>query len=86
MDIKIQETIFKSIDILIQRKLEKLGYNYYVEGLITAVNSSNYDVLINGRTIKIKAREGLSLATNDIVLVCIVNGNFSNKFIDLKRV
>jgi len=51
---------------------------YYVDG--------TYNLTYNGDTLtNIKTREGLTLIVGDIVYICIVNGNFSEKFIDCKR-
>lgn len=82
----LQEEILKSINILVDKKLKSLKFNYYIEGKITAVNSNgNYKVLINGEYEDLTAREGLSLKVNDVVLILVPNANTSFKFIDLKR-
>ncbi|MDI9215994.1 hypothetical protein [Clostridium tertium] len=82
----IQEEILKSVEVLVDSKMKNLKFNYYVEGKIVAVNSdSTYNVKINGDTEKLKARQGLTLNVNDVVLVLVPNGNTSFKFIDIKR-
>lgn len=84
---KDKEELMKSIDILIIERLKNLKFNYYIEAeILTDNGDGTYNVSFNNKTLSnIKAREGLTLLVNDIVLICIVNGNFSNKFIDLKR-
>ena len=82
----IQEELLKSIDILINAKMKNLKFNYYIEGKIISSNSGGtYNVDINGFTEVLKARQGLSLSKNDVVLILVPNGNTSFKFIDLKR-
>lgn len=83
---KFQEEILRSINILLNKKLKSLKFNYYIEGKITAVNvNGSYKVLINGEYEDLKAREGLTLKANDVVLILVPNANTSFKFIDLKR-
>lgn len=83
----LENQILDAIDIMVNEKLSSLKFNYYIEASIEAINDDGtYEIKFNDQILsKIKAKEGLSLSTNDIVLVCVVNGNFSNKFIDLKR-
>lgn len=83
---EIEEKLLKSIDILIDGKLKKLKFNYYIEGKIISINSDGtYNVKINGSDEKLSTREGLSLVVNDVVLILVPNGNTSFKFIDIKR-
>lgn len=84
---KDSEALLNAIQILINANNKKLKFNYYIEGTILSLNQDGTcNVDHNGETLKsIKTREGLSLSINDIVLICVINGNFSNKFIDLKR-
>jgi len=82
-----KEILMESIDILIAERLRNFKYNYYITGKITVVNvDGTYNLTYNGDTLtNIKTREGLTLIVGDIVYICIVNGNFSEKFIDCKR-
>lgn len=84
---QIEKAILDTIDIMIQERLKKLSFNYYIEAKIETVNADGtYNIEWNGTVLNnVKARNGLTLNVGDIVLVCVVNGNFSNKFIDLKR-
>lgn len=77
-----KEILMESIDILILERLKNIGRNYYVDGKITAVNTSDYTVLINGESYTLKARTGLSFIVNDIVQIIVKNGDWSKKFID----
>lgn len=84
----IQEKLLEIIDLMIEERFKTLSkFNYYIEAVVKTNNPDgtcniehNEQVLNN-----VKKRTGLTLAINDVVLVCVVNGNFSNKFIDLKR-
>lgn len=80
--------IIDAIDLMIQERFKvMINNNYYIEASIININENGtFDIEYNNQTLRnIKAREGLSLVESDIVLICVVNGNFSNKFIDLKR-
>lgn len=84
--IKLQEELLKSIDLLIQERMSNLSFSYYLEGIIETINvDSTYTVKINDEVFDIKTREGLVLNVGDIVMICVPNGNFNNKFIDMKR-
>lgn len=84
--IKLQEELLKSIDLLIQERISNLGISYYLEGVIQSANlDSTYSTRINGEDFDIKTREGIALSVGDIVMICVPNGNFNNKFIDMKR-
>lgn len=82
-----EKALLDTIDIMIQERLKRLSFNYYIEAKVETVNGNGtYNVEWNGKVLNnIKARNGLTLNVGDIVLVSVVNGNFSNKFIDLKR-
>lgn len=84
---QIEKAILDTIDIMIQERLKKLSFNYYIEAKIETINNDGtYNIEWNGTVLNnIKSRDGLILNVGDIVLICVVNGNFSNKFIDLKR-
>lgn len=84
---QIEKAILDTIDVMIQERLKRLSFNYYIEAKIETVNDDGTcNIEWNGTVLNnIKARNGLILNVGDIVLVCVVNGNFSNKFIDLKR-
>ena len=85
---EIENYILDSIDLLIEERFKMLAkQNYFIEATIVTDNlDGTFNVNYNDQILSnIKAREGLSLVESDIVLICVVNGNFSNKFIDLKR-
>lgn len=82
-----QAKILESIDIVVKEYLEKLRLDYTVTGKIVSYDSTNkvYTVLYNGEELEIKAREGLTLSAGNIVYIRVVQGNFSEKFIDCKK-
>lgn len=84
----IQEKLIKAIEIIVEEKIRKKSkFNYYIEGKIVDVKDTDgvCTVKINGENSDIKYRDGLSLSVGDVVLVLVVNGDYSRKFIDLKR-
>lgn len=84
---EFQESILKSIDLMIQEKVKEIKFDYTITAKVLSFNSSNnaYTVLYNGSELPIKARPGLTLQPDDIVYIRIVQGNFSEKFIDCKK-
>lgn len=85
---EIEEYFLNAIDVMVQERFKELArFNYYIEATVISVNDDETcDIDYNENLLsKVKFRSDLTLQVGDIVLVCIVNGNFSNKFIDLKR-
>lgn len=81
----IQTKLINAIDIVIGEKLKHLSFNYYIEGRVVDVSGNIATVTINGTNTTVPFRKGLSLSSNDIVLILVPNGNYSKKFIDLIR-
>lgn len=82
---KEQNAILEAIDIIVKKRLRNLGFDYYVDGVITAVNISKnvYTVLINGVSYEnVSAKHKLAYQLNDTVQILIKNGNWKKKFID----
>ncbi|WP_342532803.1 hypothetical protein MHB40_15100 [Lysinibacillus sp. FSL K6-0057] len=83
----IENYILDAIEIMVNKKISELHYNYYIEATVVSLNEDNTcEVEVNDRIYsKVKIREGLELSIGDIVFICIINGNLSNKFIDCKK-
>lgn len=81
---KTQNALLEAISIMIDKKLYKLDYNYYVDGVIKTINSDNtYDVLINNTIYKnIPSKHKLYYSVGDSVQILIKNGNWNKKFIN----
>ena len=83
--LKINENILDTIDIMLEKRLSdfnKYPRCYYQDGKILTVNGDgNYNVQINDNIEILKARQGLNLLVDNIVYVCVVNANTSNKYI-----
>jgi len=82
-----QEKILESIDMLIEENMKQLKLDYTIIGKILSYDSINniYTVMYNGAEIQVKARDGLTLKSNDLVYIRVIQGNFSEKFIDCKK-
>ena len=81
-----KEILMESIDILIAERLKNFKYNYYVEGVVIEGNlDGTYNIRINNEISTLYAREGLSLQVNDIVMILVINNNYSQKIIDFVR-
>lgn len=85
---EIEEYLLKAIDIMILERFKELAkFNYYIEATVASNNpDGTCNIELNGQILNnIKKRQSLTVNVGEVILVCIVNGNFSNKFIDLKR-
>lgn len=82
-----QDALLEAIDIAVENKLKKLGFNYYVDGVIKGKNTDNtYNVLINGEIYNnVPSKNNFEYSVNDVVQVLIKNGNWNKKFIDDKK-
>lgn len=83
---EMQDYILEAIEIVVKEEMRKLRFNYYIEATVLSINiDSTYNVSFNNNTLpNVRAREDLKLQIGDNVLVCIVNNDFSNKFVDQK--
>ena len=81
-----QDALLEAIDIMIDRKIKKLGFNYYVDGVIQSKNDNNtYDVLINNTLYtNIPSKHNFEYLVNDTVQILVKNGDWNKKFIDDK--
>ena len=81
-----QDALLEAIDIMIENKLKKISFNYYVDGVIQSKNNNNtYDVLINNTLYKdIPSKNNFEYSVNDTVQILVKNGNWNKKFIDDK--
>jgi hypothetical protein len=84
---ELQQSLIKTIDIMIEERFKELKFSYHVEAKISTVNvDGTYNVEIIGQPLNnIKARPSNTYIVGDIVYILIINGNFSNKVIDFKR-
>lgn len=80
-----QENILKTIDILLEEGFRQVRFDYTITGKVLSVNGNIYTVQYNDSELEVKARDGLTLQTGDIVYIRVVQGNFSEKFIDCKK-
>ena len=84
---KTQDALLEAIDIMIENKLKKLKFNYYVDGVIVKAQSSQgvvtYDVMINGvEYANVPTKNNLMYSVGDSVQILIKNGDWNKKFID----
>lgn len=83
---KEQKAILDAIDILIDKKLKNLGFNYYINGTIQAINDDGtYDVKSTDTVFKgLSAKNNEIYCIGDAIQILVKNGDFSKKFIDGK--
>ena len=79
----IQKEIIKSIDIIVQKRIEaKVGsISYDVAATIEAVSSGKYQVTISGTTYLLQVGTSITPSVNDTVWVHVPNGKLTNAFI-----
>ena len=84
---ELGEKLLESMEMMILENAEKLKFDYTITGKIVSYDDITkvYTVLYSGSELQIKAREGLALNNGDIVYIKVVQGNFSDKFIDCKK-
>lgn len=82
---ELGERLLESIEMMVEENAKRLKFDYTITGKVISENNGVYTVLYNDSELQIKAREGLTLNTNDIVYIRIIQGNFSEKFIDCKK-
>lgn len=81
---EIQKSIIDAIKIQINEKIKDLQFDKTCYGKVVAIRDDTCDVEINGEITQCKIRNGLQINVNDIVLVRLINNDFSNKFADAK--
>ena len=83
-----QDALLEAIEIMIENKLKKLAFNYYVDGVIQKKNDNDtYDVLINNTLYKnipsrYNSHYAVNYANGTIVQILVRNGDWNKKFID----
>lgn len=82
-----KQALLESMDIMIKGRFDALKMSYWESGVIASLGSTTgeYNVLVNGTTITVKARAGIAPAIGDIVLICVPNGDNTKKFIDINK-
>lgn len=79
---KVQQKLLESIDILVKENNKNQKFNRTEEGKITEVISSNtYNVNIKNNVYQIKTINSEVYNVGDLVLILILNNNFSRKVI-----
>lgn len=80
---KTQDAFLEAVDILINKKLKKLKFNYYVDGVIQqAYSNDTYKVLINNAVYdKVPSLHRMDFQMNDAVQILVKNGDWNKKYI-----
>lgn len=79
---KVQQKLLESINILVKENNKNQKFNRTEEGKITEVISSNtYNVNIKNNVYQIKTINSEVYNVGDLVLILILNNNFSRKVI-----
>ncbi len=83
---KEKEELLEAIDILINKRLAELKFNYKIEGKITEiVNADIYRVEIQNNISEIKSMNGTTYQVGDVVEIIVYNNNYSDKKILCKK-
>lgn len=81
---EIQRSIIDAIKAQVNEKIKNLQFDKTCYGKVVTIRDNICDVEINGEITQCKIRNGLQINVNDIVLVRLINNDFSNKFVDAK--
>jgi hypothetical protein len=82
----IKQDILDAIEILIDKKLSKLKFDYTIDGVVTNVKpNATYEVSINQDLLDVKAINNQTYSIGDIVIIQVSKNDFSNKWILCKR-
>lgn len=83
---KEKEELLEAIDILINKRLAELKFNYKIEGrIIEIVNADIYKVEIQNNISEIKSMNGATYQVGDVVEIIVYNNNYSDKKILCKK-
>lgn len=74
----------EEIKLLVDKKTKTLKFDKTIEGKVVSINNEICEVEINGEIFECKIRNDLQIDVGDIVLIKIINNDFSNKYIDAK--
>ena len=84
--LNIQEEIFKSIETIVQKILEKSNITKVVPSIVIDTKGSKYVVTINGTNYVVEDGIGFSdLHRSSPVWVTVPSGDFSKAYISAKR-
>ena len=81
----IQDELFKSIEILVQKAIEKQNINRTVASTVESIKGNTYKCNIDGAYYWIKNGTGVSLSNGSAVWIHIPNGKMNNAFIMGRR-
>ena len=77
-----QREIYKTIDILTEKKLKDLGFDKTKQGRVISVSGTSCIVQIDGDNYTCKIRKGIYVQPNDIVFVKFPQNNNVDKYVD----
>lgn len=78
---EVNSYILDAIDVVIDSKLKELDFNKTLEGVVREVHDDGCDIDINGSTIYANKLSGMEYEIGDVVIVLVLNNNYSNKII-----
>lgn len=79
---EFQQEIYKTIDILTEKKLKQLGFDRTKRGRVVSVSNTECIVQIDGEDYTCKLRRGIYVEPNDIVFVKFPQNNDVDKYVD----
>lgn len=80
----IQEEILKSIELMLQKALEK-HQTSDVASVVTEIKNNKYKVTINGADYWVKDGVGIKPAVGTLVWIHVPNGQIGNAYISARR-
>ena len=77
----IQDELFKSIEILVQKAIERQNVSRTVASTVEGINGNTYKCNIDGAYYYLKNGTSVSLSNGSAVWIHIPNGKMNNAFI-----
>lgn len=79
---QLREEIYKTVDIITEKKLKKLEFDKTKQGRVLSVDDENCIVRIDGEDYTCKLRRGICVKPNDIVFVKIPQNSNVDRYVD----
>lgn len=82
---EFQTNVVTVIENWFKKLIQTYTFPQYYEGSVVSVGTNTAVVKVNGQTITLPKREGLTLNINNVIYICCPNGNLANGFIDVVK-
>jgi len=80
---EIQKAIYTTIQNLFEERIKKLKFDYTLTGKVVSIATDNKSAMveINGNESKCLIKDGIAFIVGDIVLITVIQNDYSRKVI-----